>query len=151
MALRLGSKGAKPRPGTSVSPTINVTPLVDVVLVLLIIFMVIIPNMQEGKTIEMLQVEVADAFKDEDEPVTITVSFDEVYTVDDKDMSFDGALASLRRTYADNPKTKVLLRGDARLPYKKVRALFHEVRQIGFVNVALAVGVAREWSEAEGG
>jgi hypothetical protein len=43
-----GSKGVK--------PNINVTPLVDVVLVLLIIFMVIIPNMQDGKPIEMVNV-----------------------------------------------------------------------------------------------
>lgn len=152
MAFGLGSSGGKkPRPGTSVSPTINVTPLVDVVLVLLIIFMVIIPNMQEGKTIEMLKVEVADAFKEEDTPITITVSFDETYTVDETDMSYDSVLIALRNAYADNPKTKVLLRGDSRLPYVKVRTLFHEARQIGFVNVALAVGVSREWSEGEEG
>jgi biopolymer transport protein ExbD len=147
VAFGHNSRGKKARPGTSVSPNINVTPLVDVVLVLLIIFMVIIPNMQEGKTIEMIKVEIADAFKEEETPITVTISVGDVYTVDEQDMSYAQAVQSLRRAYADNPKTKVLLRGDARLPYSTVRSMFHEAREIGFVNVALAVGVSREWSE----
>jgi len=137
--------------GGSITPVINVTPLVDVVLVLLIIFMVIIPNMQEGKTIEMLRVQAADDVKTDEEPVTITISFDEVYTVDEQDLARGDVLRSLRATYADNPRRKILLRGDTRLPYRVVREFFREVQEIGFANVALAVGVSREWSEQEGG
>jgi hypothetical protein len=44
----------------------------------------------------------------------------------------------------------ILLRGDSRLPYRVVRDLFADVQEIGFGNVALAVGVNREWSEEEG-
>lgn len=140
-----GRKGKKG--GDSVTPVINVTPLVDVVLVLLIIFMVIIPNMQEGKTIEMMKVEIADALKADEPPITVTVSLEEVYTVEETDVSRESALQLLRAAYADDPKKKVLVRGDARLPYHTVRELFADVQEIGFGNVALAVGVNREWSE----
>lgn len=141
------SSGPGRKGGASVAPVINVTPLVDVVLVLLIIFMVIIPNMQEGKTIEMMKVEIADALKADEPPITVTVSLDEAYTVEHDDVSRADALQRLRAAYAEDPKKKVLVRGDARLPYHTVRDLFAEVQEIGFSTVALAVGVNREWSE----
>jgi biopolymer transport protein ExbD len=133
-----------------ISPNINVTPLVDVVLVLLIIFMVIIPNMQEGKAIEMIKVEKADDVKSDQPPLTITLALDGEYTVDETDdVPREQVIEVLRATYARDPRTKVLLRGDTRLPYREVRELFREVQEIGLANVALAVGVNREWSEGE--
>jgi biopolymer transport protein ExbD len=134
-----------------VTPDINVTPLVDVVLVLLIIFMVIIPNMQEGKTIEMVKVEAADKPDNGVEPLAVTIDRNEVYTLGDEDLARAMVLSSLGEAYAQDPGRRVLLRADATLPYKTVREFFHEVQEIGFVNIGLAVGVAREWSEGEAG
>jgi biopolymer transport protein ExbD len=134
-----------------VTPDINVTPLVDVVLVLLIIFMVIIPNMQEGKTIEMVKVEAADKSEDGVEPLAVTIDRDEVYTLGDEDLGRARVLEELGAAFAEDPGRRVLLRADAALPYKTVREFFAEVQEIGFVNIGLAVGVAREWSEGEGG
>lgn len=143
--------GAKLGSGKGVVPDINVTPLVDVVLVLLIIFMVIIPNMQEGKTIDMVKVEAADENEDDVEPLSVTIDRNEVYTLGDADLPRGDVLDSLEASYAQDPKRRVLLRADATLPYKTVRDFFHAVQELGFVNIALAVGVAREWSEGEGG
>jgi biopolymer transport protein ExbD len=119
--------------------------------VLLIIFMVIIPNMQGGKTIEMIKVEAADKPDDGIEPLAVTIDRNEVYTLDDSDLPRQQVLDSLSGSFAQNPERRVLLRADATLPYKTVRDFFADVQQIGFVNISLAVGVAREWSEAEGG
>jgi biopolymer transport protein ExbD len=131
-------------------PIINVTPLVDVVLVLLIIFMLVIPNMQEGKTIDMVKVDVADKLADQVEPLVVTIDRNEVFTLGEHDMSRNDVIAALQQAHASNPRQRVLLRGDAALPYVTVREFFHEVQQMGFASVALAVGVAREWSEQEG-
>jgi biopolymer transport protein ExbD len=132
-----------------IAPVINVTPLVDVVLVLLIIFMVIIPNMQDGKTIEMVKVAVADKNTDEIEPINVTIDRNEVCTLDKVDMTAADCLEQLRGSFAANPKRRVLLRGDATLPYRVMREFFRETQNIGYGGVSLAVGVAREWSEEE--
>ncbi len=132
-----------------VRPNINVTPLVDVVLVLLIIFMVIIPNMQDGKPIELVNVFNPD--KDEeskDEPLTITIDRNEVYTIEKQDMAREAAIAQLQAVYARTPKRKLLIRGDAKLKFVKAREFFREVQNIGFGGVALAVGTQRSWDGA---
>ncbi|MFO0631990.1 MAG: biopolymer transporter ExbD [Nannocystaceae bacterium] len=141
--MSVGNGGGKGR----LAPNINVTPLVDVVLVLLIIFMVVIPNMQDGKTIEMLTVEKADEIADDEQLLTLTVDRNEVCTIDKQDMSQAQCLGELRRAFGENPRQKVLLRGDATLPYRVMRGYFHEAQEIGFGTVSLAVGVGREWSE----
>jgi biopolymer transport protein TolR len=148
VAVALDSGGGGRKKG--LTPIINVTPLVDVVLVLLIIFMVIIPNMQEGKTIEMVKVDAADKNADDVEPISITIDRNEICTYDDVDMSQADCLARLRAAFAENPRRRVLLRGDAALPYRVMREFFREAQEIGFGGVSLAVGVAREWKEGEG-
>ena len=95
-------------------------------LVLLIIFMVIIPNMQDGKPIEMVNVFNPDPdAEDKDEPSTITIDRSEVYTVDKQDLTRTQVLAQLQAVYERSPKRKLLIRGDARLRYAEVRGFFH--------------------------
>ncbi len=136
--------------GKGVKPNINVTPLVDVVLVLLIIFMVIIPNMQDGKPIEMINVFHADEGEEKDEPLTITIDRDEHYLVEDRELSRASVVAELREVHARSARRKLLIRADARLPYAKVREFFKEVQDIGFGGVSLAVGTQRKWEPAAG-
>jgi len=128
-----------------ITPNINVTPLVDVVLVLLIIFMLVIPNVQgEGKPIEMIKVERADKLTDDEQPIVLTVDDREQYLVDAEPLPRDEAVAEVLARASSNPGQRVLLRADARLPYRPIRELFAELQAGGLVNVALAVGVANE-------
>ena len=147
MGVQLDSGGGKK---VRIAPVINVTPLVDVVLVLLIIFMVIIPNMQDGKTIEMVKVSAADKNTDDVEPISITIDRNEACTFEKTDMTQAGCLDQLRASFAEDPRRRGMLRGDATLPYRVMREFFRETQDIGFGGVSLAVGVAREWSEGEG-
>lgn len=128
----------------SITPNINVTPLVDVVLVLLIIFMLVIPNVQnEGKPIEMLKVEAADTLTDDEEPIIVTVDRDEHYLVGEHPLSQQDAVAKVIALASANPRQRILLRADAQLPYRPIRELFAGLQEGGLVNVALAVGTAR--------
>jgi biopolymer transport protein ExbD len=131
-------------------PVINVTPLVDVVLVLLIIFMVVLPSVQDGKPIEMVKVEAADKTAEDVEPLTVTIDRKEVFTLGDQDMNRVDVLTALRTAQAKEPRRKVVLRADAALPYRVVREFFRDVQELGFGGVSLAVAVGREWSQKEG-
>ncbi len=128
-----------------VTPNINVTPLVDVVLVLLIIFMLVIPNVQnEGKPIEMIKVDEADKLSDDQEPIIVTVDRQETYLVGEQVLPRDEAVAEVLALASANPRQRILLRADAGLPYKPVRELFASLQEGGLVNIALAVGVANK-------
>jgi biopolymer transport protein ExbD len=142
MGVQLDSGGKK----KGVAPNINVTPLVDVVLVLLIIFMVVLPDMSDsGKKIDMVKVAKAD--KPEGELVTVTIDSKEAYSLGDVDLEREAVLAGLRTSFEADSRQPVLLRADAQLPYRVVREFFAEIQEIGFENIALAVGVSREWAE----
>lgn len=139
MGVQLGNdkgKGAK--------PNINVTPLVDVVLVLLIIFMVVLPDMNdEGKTIAMTQVQTADEpDTDGPEPLIVTIDKDKVYSLGDDDLPRDACLEAIK-SQAD-ASTVVMLRGDAAVPYGEIRDFFAQLQEMGFKGVKLAVGARRE-------
>jgi len=139
------------KPGKGPKPSINVTPLVDVVLVLLIIFMVIIPNMQEGKAIELVDVSNPDKENDDKlEPLAVTIDVNEVITVGEADMSREDAIAELTSIYAVTPRRRMILRGDARLRFVVLRGLFKDIQDIGFSGVSLEVAGKREWNPEEG-
>ncbi len=132
--------------GKGVKPNINVTPLVDVVLVLLIIFMVIIPNMQDGKPIELVNVFNPDKDAEEkDEPLTVTIDRSESYVLDDATLTRGQVVAQLQQAHERTPRRKLLIRADARLPYATVRGFFKEVQELGFGGISLAVGTQRTW------
>ena len=143
----MGAQLSSGRKTKRVQPNINVTPLVDVVLVLLIIFMVVLPDVQGGKPVEMVKVAAADKHASDAERLTVTIDLAEVYTWDDADSTREVALAGLREEYMRDPKQRVLLRADAGIRYAVVRDFFAEVQGIGFPTVSLAVGVGAEWKE----
>ncbi len=136
--------------GKGAKPNINVTPLVDVVLVLLIIFMVVIPNMQEGKPIEMVSVETIENPEDNPEFEVVTMQLNGTIYLGDEALLRDALIAKLAKLHAADPDKKLLLRADSRLPYEDVRGVFFEAQQMGFKQVSLAVGKQKEWNVEEG-
>ena len=136
--------------GKGAKPNINVTPLVDVVLVLLIIFMVVIPNMQEGKTIEMITVKEVDEADAEDGIVQVTVQRDGSMYIDQDLLTRDALVAELAKIHAAEPEKMLLMRGDMKVEYHVIRDLFYECQQMGFGKIAIAVGKSKEWDASEG-
>lgn len=132
-----------------VKPNINVTPLVDVVLVLLIIFMLVIPNMQEGVPIELFKANNADKDEEEAEPITVTIarvegSKEVSYHLGEDELSRDGLIAQLTSLHHEDPSRQLLFRGDSRIEYGKIREVFHECQNLGFAYIQLSVGAQKE-------
>lgn len=132
---RFGAR--RPRP----SPTINVTPLVDVVLVLLIVFMVVLPSMQNDVPVDLPSVVNVDPEpRGRMDPVTVSIRADAQLFLESEPLDERALEARLRIIHAAQPLRRVILRGDASVNYGRVRAIFRLCQQIGFPGVSLRVG-----------
>jgi len=125
--------------GTKVNSNINVTPMVDVMLVLLIIFMVITPMLQNKVQINMAQVDnptaMPDADKEEAIVVAITRSGDVFIGQNKTAISELGV--QVREKLADKPGKTIYIRADARAQYRAVEDAIDAVRTAGVEDVGL--------------
>ena len=117
--------------------SINITPLVDVVLVLLIIFMVMAPQMRKGP-----EVHVPDTSKPSDqgdERGRILVSIDDAggLWIDDQAVSPEHFGEALRAAVGNEPDPRVVIRADAKLNFRAVRQAMMAIEQAGFRGVGL--------------
>lgn len=134
----LSRKGGAQRP----KPAMNVTPLVDVVLVLLIIFMIVIPAMEEGLNLELPAVQNPDPEQSEEggpEPIMLAINANGTVFLQEQ-LVPDGELeAHLQRAHARAPQRRLVLRGDRGVDYGRVRELFARAQTVGFPGVSLRV------------
>ena len=128
--MRLGESG-------KMQASINITPLVDVVLVLLIIFMVMAPQMRKGPEVRLPKTEKPS--QQGDERGRILVSIDEAggLWVNDQAVAPDHFSEALRAAVAAEADPKVVIRGDAKLNFRQVREAIQAVEQAGFRGVGL--------------
>ncbi len=120
-------------------PEINVTPLVDVVLVLLIIFMVVTPALQEGEAVNLPEINQADPKAKDDDPIEVTIAQGDRAVVDDERMPYSEIVPRLKKLHKESPEKKVRLKIDERVPYKKVRETFADMQDMGLKGVSLKV------------
>ena len=127
---------------------INITPLVDVVLVLLIIFMVMAPQLRKGPEVNMP--ETAKPREQGDERGRILVTIDETGAlwIDDHPVAAERFGEDLRATAGAEPGPKVVIRGDARLHFREVRQVMLAIEQAGFHGVGLIA--KRAGADAQG-
>jgi biopolymer transport protein ExbD/biopolymer transport protein TolR len=122
------------------TPDINVTPLVDVVLVLLIIFMVIAPALEHGERVELPGILMPDKKqKSKLDPVTVTVAQSGTVYVEKEPVEPPALAARLAAIHEAEPERRVVLKGDSAVDYQKVRDLFQTVQNAGFSGVSLMV------------
>jgi biopolymer transport protein TolR len=116
---------------------INITPLVDVVLVLLIIFMVMAPQMRKGP--DVLDPHTAKPSDQGDERGRILVSIDDTggLWIDDQPVAAGHFGEAVRAAVGAEPDPKVVIRGDARLKFRQVREVMLALEQAGFRGVGL--------------
>ena len=109
---------------------INVTPMVDVMLVLLVIFILTAPLM--ASTIK-LDLPKTDAAKASEAPKFVTLVVDKTSQIflDDKPIAFEALKISLSQTAVKNPDTEVQLRADAAVPYGKIVEVMGAAQKAG--------------------
>jgi len=126
----------------SVRSDINITPLVDVVLVLLIIFMVITPMLQRGKSVELPKAKHAAVNKEENapDPLFISVTKDgNVFVEQDKQPSGQAEVTAALKGVAETPGRRVMVKADVDTDYGKVRPVLDWASKAKLKGVSLAV------------
>ena len=130
MAFAAGRKGVK--------SDINVTPLVDVVLVLLIIFMVVTPMLQRGKDVSLPNAGKIDEDKGAD-PLVLSMTSDKKTYVESNLAEGDALEKGVKEAIRKEPNKRVMLKGDSSLTVGEVRQIMGRVRNAGAKGVSLAV------------
>jgi biopolymer transport protein ExbD len=116
---------------------INVTPLVDVMLVLLIIFMVITPMLQKGKPVLLPKTERPDKKPETDKELLISIQSDKMIFIDAKWFP-DAEFAAKMREYGERAASKdVLIKADKQLTYGDVRKVMRMIKDGGFEKIGL--------------
>src|SRR5256885_14629697 len=122
---------------TRMNAAINITPLVDVVLVLLIIFMVMAPQMRKGPDVNLPN--TAKPTDQGDERGRILVSIDDAgkLWVNDQQVAREHFSEALRAAVGNEQDPRVVVRGDAKLKFGEVREAMLALDQAGFRGVGL--------------
>jgi biopolymer transport protein ExbD/biopolymer transport protein TolR len=123
--------------GAKMQSSINVTPLVDVVLVLLIIFMVMAPQMRKGPDVRLPKTEKPSQQGDERGRILVSIDQAGGMWINDKPVAAEQFGNALRAAVAAETDPKVVIRGDAKLNFRQVREAMQAIEQAGFRGVGL--------------
>ncbi|GEP10672.1 protein TolR [Methylobacterium gnaphalii] len=115
---------------------INVTPMVDVMLVLLIIFMVAAPLMTTGVPVQLPKTSAAKVAQSQ-KPLEVSIDKEGHPFIAKDGFTNETLMPRLRELKAQNPEQVVLVRGDRDVPYGKIMEVMGLVGQAGFTKVSL--------------
>jgi biopolymer transport protein ExbD len=135
MSMSIGKKG-------KLNTDINVTPLVDVVLVLLIIFMVVTPMLQKGKPVQLPTTKNPAGLPEDENELLISVAFSgpgnpPTVWLETKQVTLPDLETLLQETYQRNPTKRIVLKGDKRLSYGEVKDVMMAVHRANFTGVGI--------------
>ena len=114
---------------------INVTPFVDVMLVLLIVFMVTAPLLTVGVPVDLPKVK-GSALTDQKDPLEITVTLGEVY-LGESEVELENLIPRLNAITDLNKETRIYVRGDRVVAYGRIMEIMSLVNSAGYIKVAL--------------
>lgn len=115
---------------------INVTPFVDVMLVLLIVFMVTAPLLVTGVTVDLPDAETA-SLPGQDEPISVSVRADGSVFIQETAVELPQLAPRLSAITGENPDVRVFIRGDSAVAYGTLMDVVSTLHQAGFTKVAL--------------
>ena len=129
---------------------INVTPMVDVMLVLLIIFMVTAPLLTVGVPVDLPKTK-ASMISGKDEPLVITIDGMGRVFLQETEIELDKLVPRLRAITANKENTRIFLRGDRSVFYGQIMEVMGTVNAAGFAKVALIVELPKDLSNSKTG
>jgi biopolymer transport protein TolR len=133
---RKSGRGRRGVPRYGAMADINMTPFIDVMLVLLIIFMVAAPLLTNGVTVDLPKA-AAGALNVDQKPVAISIDEKgQIYLMDQPVADAD-VIDKIRALATDGPDTRIYLRASKTVPYGRVAELMGEVTSAGYKKVAL--------------
>lgn len=127
---------------------INVTPFVDVMLVLLIVFMVTAPLMNVGVPVDLPKTESA-VLTDQVEPLVVSVNSKQEIYIQEMKVSLDELIPKLAAITENKEDTKIYVRGDEGLLYGKVMEIMGHISAAGFKKVTLVAQMPQIASPSE--
>ena len=130
MALKLRSSAKEP------ISEINVTPFVDVMLVLLIIFMVTAPLLTVGVQVDLPETS-ADTLPEETEPLTLTINAKGEIFIQETKVEYEKIIAKILAVSNNRTDTRIFVRGDKTINYGRVLEIMGMLSGSGFTKVAL--------------
>ncbi|MEO0380866.1 MAG: protein TolR [Pseudomonadota bacterium] len=139
-------RGKRTRPMSE----INVTPFVDVMLVLLIIFMVAAPLLTVGVPVELPKTAAGALPADQEEPLTVTVTATGGVQIQTTEVERDALVQRLRAIAAERDSDRVFLRADGAVPYAQVMEVMGALNAGGFSNIGLVTDIGGPALDGEG-
>ena len=115
---------------------INVTPFVDVMLVLLIIFMVTAPLLTVGIPVDLPKVK-SNALTDQKDPLEVTVKLDGKVFLGESEVKVNNIVPRLNAITDQNTKTRIYIRGDRVVAYGRIMEIMSIINSAGYEKVAL--------------
>ena len=123
---------------------INVTPFVDVMLVLLIIFMVAAPLLTVGIPVELPETSANALPTDEEEPLTVTITADGRTLIQNTETAREELVAKLSAIAAERTSDRIFLRADGANAWTVVAEVMGDLNAGGFSNIGLVTDIAQE-------
>ena len=138
MGMSLGGGGGRSgrRRANNRFSEINITPMVDVMLVLLIIFMVAAPMMTTGVTVDLPKTN-ASPIAGQDEPLAVSVTSGGKIFVQKSEVPLNALQAKLKAITGEKKDTRIFVRGDRSVDYGKVMEVVSAINGAGYGKVAL--------------
>ncbi len=124
--------------------TINVTPLVDVMLVLLIVFMITAPLLTVGVPVDLPKSKVGQLNADSD-PLIITLNKEGEIFLQEVKVKKEELLVRLKSIAGINKKSRIFVRGDSQIVYGEVLKLMGIIQSAGYERVALVAKLPNEY------
>jgi len=130
---------------------INITPFVDVMLVLLIIFMVAAPLVTVGVPVELPETAASALPSEQEEPLTITLTASGLIMVQETEIGMEQLIPKLRAIAAERDSNMIFLRADGALPYDSFAKVMGALNAGGFSNIGLVTDSGGPTLDGSGG